>query len=268
VRIDRTGADLELAGGDHETVAGDHDVVHKLPTGGTSQRRLQMRAEDSWERNAEAVADALHRLVRSAPAELVLVMGDVRAVALLERYASDALASRLVRLDTGGRAPGTSATAEQEAVDEALALHRASREAALVDRFAEQLNRQQDAVDGLADVVDVLARGQVEELLLVDDRAATTTVRVVRSTGHVVVPGQPESDADDLDDVVDVPAGDALVWQAVRTRAGVTLVDPHQVRLRDGVGALLRWSDRTTPHAAAPAMPGHGQPPGMTANEE
>jgi hypothetical protein len=256
VRIDRTGADIDLAGGAepthtpdnvHEVVEGGHDVVHKVPAGGWSQRRFQMRVEDSWERNAEAVAEALVRLVRAQHPEVVLVMGDVRAAGLLERYAAPELAERLVRLDTGGRAAGTSQTAEEEAVAAALAARRATREAALVDRFREQLSRQQDAVDGRDDVLHVLDRGQAEEVLMVDDLGSEATVTIDGAT---------------------VPADAAVVWAAVRTRAGVTLVDPHQVELRDGVGALLRWSDQATPHGMTPAMPGHGEAPGMTKNAE
>jgi hypothetical protein len=256
VRIDRTGADIDVvAGADpthtldhvHEVVEGGHDVVHKVPAGGWSQRRYQMRVEDSWERNVEAVAEALGRMVRVQRPEVVLVMGDVRAVALLERHATAALAERLVHLDTGGRAPGTSTTAEEEAVAEALAAHRAAREAALTDRFEEQRNRQQQAVEGRDEVLEVLDRGQVDELLLVEDTTPQATVSV---------------------DGTDVPADAAMVWAAVRTRAGVTLVDPHQVVLRDGVGALLRWSDQTTPHDVTPAMPGHGEPPGAAENSD
>lgn len=254
VRIDRTGAEVELfAGADpthtpehfSEVVEGGHDVVHKGPAGGWSQRRFQMRAEDSWERNAEAVAEALVRLVRAQHPDVVLVMGDVRAVGLLERHAAPALAERLVQLDTGGRAPGTSTTAEEDAIAEALAAHRAGREAALADRFDEQRNRQQEAVEGRHDVLEVLERGQVDELLLVDDPSSEATVSV---------------------DGVDAPADAAMVWTAVRTKAGITLVDPHQVALRDGVGALLRWSDQTTPHDLSPAMPGHGEVPGEPQN--
>jgi Bacterial archaeo-eukaryotic release factor family 2 len=256
VRIDRTGADIDLAGGAepthtpdnvHEVVEGGHDVVHKVPAGGWSQRRFQMRVEDSWERNAEAVAEALVRLVRAQHPEVVLVMGDVRAAGLLERCAAPELAERLVRLDTGGRAPGTSQTAEDEAVAAALAAHRAAREAALVDRFREQLSRQQDAVDGRDEVLQVLERGQADEVLMVDDLGSEATVTV---------------------DGARVPADAALVWAAVRTRAGITLVDAHQVELRDGVGALLRWSDQSTPHGMTPAMPGHGEAPGMAENPE
>jgi len=96
-------------------------------------------------------------------------------------------------------------------------------------------------------VLEVLDRGQADEVLLVDDLGSESTVIV---------------------DGASVPADAALVWAAVRTRAGVTLVDPHQVELRDGVGALLRWSDQATPHGMTPAMPGHGEAPGMAENPE
>ena len=69
----------------------------------------------------------------------------------------------------------------------------------------------------------------------------------------------------------------AITWAAAGTGAGVTVfsrdpedraLDPDtdgepEPRLRDGIGAVLRWPDRTTPHDAAPSMPGHGEPRGL-----
>ena len=53
-------------------------------------------------------------------------------------------------------------------------------------------------------------------------------------------------------------ADTALIWALVNGDSGVTLLDPDQRELADGVGALLRWSDRSTPHDGVPSMPGHG----------
>jgi hypothetical protein len=39
----------------------------------------------------------------------------------------------------------------------------------------------------------------------------------------------------------------------------VTLLDPDGPALRNGIGAVLRWSDRSTPHDGVPSMPGHGR---------
>jgi len=66
-----------------------------------------------------------------------------------------------------------------------------------------------------------------------------------------------------VSDPTRVRADTALVWAVVSADSGVTLLDPDQRDLADGVGALLRWSDRSTPHDAVPSMPGHGIEPGL-----
>ncbi|MGO3815409.1 MAG: baeRF2 domain-containing protein, partial [Cellulosimicrobium funkei] len=90
VVVDRQGADLtwSVAGGhlpysEPETVEGGHDVINKVRTGGLSHKRIESRAEDSWERNAEAVAAELERQAAEYRPELVLLTGDVRAVPLV-----------------------------------------------------------------------------------------------------------------------------------------------------------------------------------------
>ena len=60
------------------------------------------------------------------------------------------LASRLVRLRTGGRAEGTSPEAEQEAITAAVVQHVRQQRQPLVERFAGALARQQEGVDGRA----------------------------------------------------------------------------------------------------------------------
>ena len=86
VVVDRQGADLtwSVAGGhlpyaEPESVEGGHDVINKVRTGGLSHKRIESRAEDSWERNAEAVAAELERQAAEYRPELVLLTGDVRA---------------------------------------------------------------------------------------------------------------------------------------------------------------------------------------------
>jgi hypothetical protein len=58
-----------------------------------------------------------------------------------------------------------------------------------------------------------------------------------------------------------------LLWATLGSGGGITVLaddDEVPVELTDGVGALLRWSDPSTPHSAAPSMPGHGEGPGNT----
>jgi len=82
VEVDRSGADLTWSGTDTPApepdaghVEGGHDVLHKVRAGGWSHRRMQSRVEDSWERNAEAVAAELDRAVVDHRPELVLITG-------------------------------------------------------------------------------------------------------------------------------------------------------------------------------------------------
>jgi len=90
----------------HDVIDGGHDVVHKMREGGMSHRRMQTRAEDSWERNADAVAAELDRVVATREPELVLITGDVRAVALVRDGVGQRAAELLVEVPGGSRAQG------------------------------------------------------------------------------------------------------------------------------------------------------------------
>ena len=268
-RVDRSGADVEVVGllgqtTQAETVNGTDDVVHKVPGGGWAQRRYQARVEDSWQHNASAVARELDAIVRRDRPQLVLLEGDEQAMTLLQEHAGHELASRLVRLRTGGRADGTSPEAEQEAITAAVVQHVRQQRQPLVERFAGALARQQEGVDGRAAVVDALRRGQVEELLLHDDPgseamlwAGEEPLQIGVSREDAVTAGAREPRKE--------PADAVLVWAAVSSGAGVTMLDPDDPQLTEGSGALLRWSDPSTPHVGAPSMPGHGQGPGSAA---
>jgi len=266
VRLDRAGADIEVVGPSGEVekaeeVAGDHDVLHKVPGGGWSQRRYQERVEDSAARNVGHVADHLDRLVRRERPQLVLVMGDEEAVAELRERAGAELSERLVVLGSGGRAAGTSAEAEQHAVEAALEEHRRRRRAQLLDTFEEQRNRQQRAVESVEDVVEVLRRGQVERLLLQDDPTSTLTLWVGEQPLQLATTEQGARDAG-ASQPAEVRADAAILWALLGSDADITFVEADEVALQGGIGALLRWSDPATPHERVPSMPGHGEAPG------
>lgn len=270
-RVDRAGADLEVVGAlgdveDEHEVNGGHDVLHKVGFGGWSHKRYQTRAQDSWERNATVVAEELDRIVRRHAPELVLLEGDSNAIAALEEHASHELKQRLVRLNTGGRAAGTSASAEEEAVRAALADHRRLRTQRLLDRLDERLRRQQEAVEGLEPVVEVLRRGQIEELLLRDDPGSTASLWVGQEPLQVGT-SREDAVAAGAMEPQQVRADAALVWSLLGSSAGMTLLDGENgPDLTDGLAAVLRWSDSATPHSAVPSMPGHGEPPARSAN--
>lgn len=83
VVADRTGADLYAVGPEgqqHHTVEGGASYpVHRTAADVWNERHFQHRVENTWESNAQDVADAVSRQLAAGPAKLVVVAGDVRA---------------------------------------------------------------------------------------------------------------------------------------------------------------------------------------------
>jgi hypothetical protein len=260
--IDRTGADITIASewGTDEVLAvdGDHDVIHKVPGGGLGHRRIQARAEDSWARNAGEVAAELDRLVAEHRPAVVLLAGDPVAVTDVHDAAGGAVREIAGRLRSGSRAEGASTQARDAEIAGVLARHARDTRAALVDRFRTQEGRQAAAVQSLPDVVEVARRAQIDELLLHDLPRSTDRLWVGEEPLQVGT-SRADVEAIGVRQAVETRADTALVWAVVQSDAGMTLLDPDDGDLRDGIGAVLRWSDPSTPHDAVPSMPGHGQ---------
>ncbi|WP_029289410.1 hypothetical protein [Cellulomonas sp. HZM] len=267
VVVDRTGADLvtrSVGGGAEaepttEQVEGGHDDVHKTREGGLD-RRSQTRAEDSWQRNAEAVAAAVDRSVRGTPPDIVLLTGDSRAVGLVRDALGQEARALLVEVAGGGRGEGVNQAAFEAKVLAAAGEVRARRRQGVLDRFATAQGRGENAVTSLGDVVEVLRRGQVAELVLHVD--ALTGSLAERELWVGPAPLELATDREDLAAIGVDGAGErysadiALVRAALGQEAGVTFAEDGAVDLVDGVGALLRWSDGSTPSEAVPTQSG------------
>lgn len=260
VEVDRHGADLTASGIPiHGQVEGDHDVLHKSRAGGWSARRLQTRVEDSWERNAEAVAEELDRLVAEHHPEIVLITGDVRAVAMIRDAVGKPCAEILVEVPGGSRADGVKADVFAARLHEAMEVHRARRREAVVDRLREALGRGQGVTE-LSDVVEVLRRGQVAELVILEDAAGNPAPLAGRELWvgqDALAIGTRRSEIESLgQEPSKIRADVALLRAAVAQDAGVTFAVEGSVSLVDGLGALLRWTDPATPHEGAPSYTG------------
>lgn len=260
VEVDRNGADLtwsqgtDLRGGRREVVEGGHDVVHKIREGGGwKHRRLQMRAEDSWERNADVVAADLDRQVAHRSPELVLVTGDVRSLALLTAAVGPRVRALMVEVPGGSRAEGVNEDAFVAQVREALGAYRMRRRERVLDRYRTGQGRRDAAVAGLADVVTVLRRGQVSELVLsesLSDAAAPLAERELWVGPDPLQIGLSRDELDALgvaEGAWTLRADVALLRAAIGQDAGVTFADEAVVDLVDSVGAVLRWHDGATP---------------------
>ncbi len=254
--VDRSGADLtRLTTGERDrgtmtTVAGGHDDVHKTRDGDLS-RRTQTRAEDSWQRNAEAVARAVDRSMADEPADLVVLTGDQRTMALVKDAVGQSVRERLTEVPGGGRGEGVREEAFKAHLGSVVTAYRARRRGSVLARLAEALGRGDGGVSGLADVVEVLRRGQVAELVVAAD--ALDGPLGARDLSVGPEPLQLATTLAGLDGLglagpsrrMHAPA--ALVRAALGQDAGVTVAEEGEVSLTDGVGALLRWSDDSTP---------------------
>lgn len=240
VATDRVGAELVAvlpAEADQRAeVTGSEQHITRSAPGGWSQRRFQQRAENRWEANAREVADELTRLVDSTVPRLVVISGDVRAVAFLREHLP-ARVSTLISEVQG----------DYSSIDEALA-----RSAQLVAGLAEQETatlladyaRERGQGDlssvGPAATLEALALGQVESVLIDPSRTAGQTawfgpeLAQVAATRETLEQAGVEAEEAPLDDV--------LVRAAAGTAARIRIVPPGAPELAPtGVGGLLRY---------------------------
>ncbi|MBD8079342.1 Vms1/Ankzf1 family peptidyl-tRNA hydrolase [Cellulosimicrobium arenosum] len=268
VVVDRQGADLtwSVAGGhlpyqEAESVEGGHDVINKVRTGGLSHKRIEARAEDSWERNAEAVATELERQAADLRPELVLLTGDVRAVPLVRGALNKNVEDLVVEVPGGGRGAGINTAAFEANVSDALDSFRERRREKVLAEFRQEQGRESGAVTSVDDVATVLSRGQVTELVLADEYGQDSeldsrTLWIGPSPLHIAVSKAQLRDLGVSESIEELPATVALVRAAIGQDAGLTFAPEGSVELIEGVGATLRWTDEGTPREVAATMSG------------
>ncbi len=220
VETDRAGADLTAFDGTTvtatKTVEGDTEHIHRGQSGGWSQARFQQRAENTWEHNANDVADAVADLARQVDARLIAVSGDVRAQTFVLESLPQDVSGIAVKIEAG------SPEGIADEVVRLLADQVASHVVELADRFrTAQANGP--ATSDTATTLDALAEGRVDTLLVHDDGSTEPTIGAER----------PE-----------LPSGarvvDAAIAAALRTDATVVVV-PRLALLDGPIAALLRW---------------------------
>ena len=243
VLTDRTGADLIAFQGE-ETVAKriagneDHQLTRSKP-GGWSQRRYQQRAQNTWEDNAEDVAEELGRLAKQIDARLVLAAGDVRALEMLQKELGQEVAG-IFRTLEGGRAAGSDKAGIEEEARRQVAILLGQEAGQTLDRFREEVGQADQAVEGADATLEALSRAQVDTLLLYDhpddDRTAWFGLEPIPA-------GATEARLEELgiEPRMEGRLVDVAVRAALGTGAGVRVI-PAESGIADNLGALLRWS--------------------------
>jgi hypothetical protein len=243
VLTDRTGADLfgfrRGAPDLQAEVEGEHDELRKVGPGGWSQRRFQQRAEDSWEQNAEQVAERVGRLVVQVKPVFVAVAGDVRAVQLL-RDSLPKEVDELVHVVEGERPWDGKGDPIPEDARELVERHVREATEGVLARFEEERGQQDKACEGVDATAAALARAQVA-VLLISDRTDDDHSLWFGPDAALLAPTDGELKELGVDSPEQGPARDVLVRAALATGSSVRVLDGNDA-LRDGVGALLRWT--------------------------
>ena len=244
VMTDRTGADLfGFRRGSHELhaeVEGEHNEIRKVQAGGWSQKRYQQRAEDSWEQNAEQVAERVTRLADQIKPAFVAVAGDVRAVALLR----DSLPERVVELVHVIEKEIPRKLEKDDPVPEdvwaLVQQHVRETGEALLARFEEERGQHDKAVEGVDATTRALAMAQVAVLLIADGSDDDRQLWFGMNPSVLAATDQELKDLG-MDSPAHGPAKDVLTRAALGTSAGIRVLEDSKV-IETGVGALLRWT--------------------------
>lgn len=188
-------------------VDGDTLHIHRGHPGGWSQRRFQQRAENTWDRNADNVAEAVGVLAEQVEARLILVTGPTRAQSMVAGSIADTIKTRVECVDAGDP-DGIAAEVLRFTADVAA---RDSEE--LIEKTREAKGTAQ-APTSTEQLLKALELGQVDTLLVHDPADATLG---------------PEP-----------RLLDRCIKQALLTDSGIHVV-PNVDVLDNGVAALLRW---------------------------
>ena len=248
VLASRTGADVDAvtAGGVPRYAhvkGGNQFPIRRVKPGAWSQANFQREALVAWRRNAGDAAAATADLAVRVGAEVVVVAGDPQARSMLAGQLPEFWQDRVVQTDAGSRAAGAKPGALDDVTVQAIAEVAARHTEVARDKFG----MQQHVGEGLDAVVTALQRGQVDTMLIVDDPSSTERLWIGPEPTEIAT-GPDELTAMSVAEPRSVRADAALVRALVGTDAAVTVLGPDEAPdLTDGVGAVLRYVDASTP---------------------
>ncbi len=241
VACDRAGADIAALGPGAAFTAssGDDDRhdpdLHKVPSGGWSQRRYQQRVENAWDRNARETVDLVERLAKQVQPRLVLYGGDPHACALVEEHAGAALRPLLQRVPLSRAADGSQAHDMHE-------VHRAVETAVAADTARILATSREMSAKGLGAmgprrVLEAITASQAQMLLVHEDGPDERRAYMSRDPlGLALDRSTVEAFGGE---VSEVPLADAAILGALTSGASVRMVPRSAVP--EGMAALLRF---------------------------
>jgi peptide subunit release factor 1 (eRF1) len=214
--------------------------VHRVKVGGWSQSRYQRRVGNAHQEHAKEVVERLAQIVREDKVSHIILAGDQVVIPLLQEQLPQEMVPmvEVMKLDLH--------VSEQDVLTAALAKlqeQEARTGAEKVDRLMQQYRARGLAVVGSQETLEVLANGQVEELLI--SGALEETHPEPEEVEAILAPEIPDSEGGTKSEEprqASVP--DLLVTKAKQTGATVTFIeDGALLESIGGVGAFLRWRE-------------------------
>ncbi|MEX0790829.1 MAG: Vms1/Ankzf1 family peptidyl-tRNA hydrolase [Actinomycetota bacterium] len=241
VAIDRVGADIlaVLPEGDdiHRGVDGKELHVTRSAPGGWSQSRFQQRAENRWKANASQVVDELTLLVDETSPRLVVVSGDVRAVASLREQLPDRVAELFAEVQGDyGNLDEVVVRASQLVTD--LAHEDTER---LLAELREEHGQQDRSATGPEDTLAALLIGKVETVFLDPAKTEGRTAWYGPDLAQAAL-FREVLESSGIDNPSEGELAEVFIRAATGTGAAVRITEGTSEIDPTGVGALLRYA--------------------------
>jgi hypothetical protein len=240
VLTDTNTARIFVFGLDHVISAEDvkGKKVHRVKVGGWSQARYQRRVGNAHQEHAKEVMERLAQIVREDKVSHIILAGDQVVIPLLQEHLPQEMVSmvEVMKLDIHA--------SEQDVLTATLAklLKQEARTAAeKVDRVMQEYRARGLAVVGLAETLEALANGQVDELLI--SGALEETHPLPEEVRAILAPELPDSEGGTAsEEPRQASLPDLLVTKARQSGATVTIIeDAALLESVGGVAAFLRW---------------------------
>lgn len=252
VLIDRTGADvhtvLDDIHADQISVEGGAEYpLRKTGRDVWNERAFQNRVDNAWETNSKEVAQAIGQHL-PPQVRVILLAGDVRARTLVSEELAKVLPQRVLvrQLEHGARAEGTSREALDAGVRSALLHHVWAERRDVLARLQQAVGRHDYAVTGIPAVLEALRKAQVDTLVLSDDPSSTAACSI--GPDPLLLAGT-DAELRDLGvtDIRHDRLDAALVRALAGSAAGLVITPGAHQYVEQGIAALLRYTDASTP---------------------
>ncbi|WP_369203057.1 Vms1/Ankzf1 family peptidyl-tRNA hydrolase [Streptomyces sp. PU-14G] len=263
-RIDRTGADFELADarGTREAgqARGEDWPVHRTTTGEPSEKHFQLKVENTWESNAGVIADAIATRFRETGADVLVLSGDPRERRAVHEKLPERLRGVAVETSHGGRAAGSATElldreterARQEFVqrhtDDALSRLRAAHTPGSPGPAG---STGADVAEGVPSLVEAAREHRVGTLVVRPGGSDRDREVWVGDSCDQVAVRRSELQYLGATEPVPARADDALLRSAAATDAEVLVASPQDDLPVGGMGAVLRWTHEEGPVPAS-----------------